>query len=336
MPGCILKADPGAAPLKGFQGESFFSTPNPQLGTVITYFLKDDIKTIKEKRKEKEEALIKKGEAVPYPSKDSMLLEDLQEKPYLIFTIQDDAGNIVRKIKQDAKKGIHRLTWDFRYASPGPVTFAVLDPSNPYDVAENGYLALPGEYSVSLSKVIDGTITQLVSAQKFKVMALNSATLAASDKKALDTFCRQVAELRRATASADQYRGEATNKIKFMKSAMVDAPAGLNELVQKIYKLEARLGEVNIALNGNASLAKREFEIVPSINTRIGAIQYSLWNSTAAPTLTSRQSFDVAAKQFNGVLAELNTIQSEIAEVESLLEQYRAPSTPGRIPAWKK
>jgi hypothetical protein len=36
---------------KGFQGESFFTTPNPKVGAVFTYYVKDDIKTIKEKRR---------------------------------------------------------------------------------------------------------------------------------------------------------------------------------------------------------------------------------------------------------------------------------------------
>jgi photosystem II stability/assembly factor-like uncharacterized protein len=42
-------------PLKGFLGESFFATPNPKIGAVFTYYLKEDIKTIKEKRQETRE-----------------------------------------------------------------------------------------------------------------------------------------------------------------------------------------------------------------------------------------------------------------------------------------
>ncbi len=323
------------APLKGFQGESFYSVPNPQIGAVFSYYLKDDIKTIKEKRKEKEAELIKKGEAVPYPSADSIMMEDAQAKPYLLFTIQDSKGNVVRKIKQDAKKGMHRITWDLRYASSGPVTFAVPDPSNPYDIAENGYLALPGEYTVSFSKFEDGVLSQLGTPQKFNVQALNAATLAATDKKALDTFCNQVAELRRASAGADLYRSEALTKIKYMKAAVVDAPALLNDAFAKIHALEAKLTAINIQLNGNSSLAKREFETLPSINSRIGSIQYSLWTSTNPATTTAKKSFEIVSKQFEGVLSELKKVDADLQELEKLLEQNQAPYTPGRFPTWK-
>ena len=38
---------------KGFQGESFYTASNPPVGASFTYFLKNDIKTLKEKRKKK-------------------------------------------------------------------------------------------------------------------------------------------------------------------------------------------------------------------------------------------------------------------------------------------
>ena len=75
-------------PLKGFQGESFFATPNPTVGAVFTYYLKEDIKTIKEKRQAAEKERIKKGLPVFYPSIDSLRLEDVQAEPYLLFTMK--------------------------------------------------------------------------------------------------------------------------------------------------------------------------------------------------------------------------------------------------------
>ena len=124
------------APLKGFQGESFYSTPNPKVGAVFTYYLKDDLKTIKEKRKEIEKEKIKEGHPVYYPSADSIRMEDNYPDPYLLFTITDESGNVIRKINTAAKKGLSRIVWDFRYNSPGPISFNAPDPTNPYDVPE--------------------------------------------------------------------------------------------------------------------------------------------------------------------------------------------------------
>lgn len=89
-----------------------------------------------------------------------------------MFTITDEAGSIVRKMKTAAKKGLSRMVWDMRYASPGPVNFNTPDPTNPYDQLETGHLAMAGTYKVSLSKFEDGKISELVPAQPFVIKSL--------------------------------------------------------------------------------------------------------------------------------------------------------------------
>lgn len=322
------------APLKGFQGESFYSVPNPPVGAVFTYYLKDDIKTIKEKRQAAEKEKIKKGAPVYYPSMDSLRLEDNQPEPYLLFTVTDEGGTVVRKIKAAAKKGINRIVWNFRYAAPGPVNFNTPDPTNPYDEPEKGYPAMPGTYKVSMSKFEDGKLTEIVPAISFNTKSLYADSLSAPDKKALYVFSKKVSELRRAASAADSYRGELANKIKFIKAALIDAPNALQGLTGQVYTIETKLSAVNVKLNGDGSLAKREFETPPNINSRIGTIEGSLWNATSAPTQTFIQSYEVASKSFASVLAELKAVDGEIKNVEAVLEQNKAPYTPGRMPEW--
>lgn len=321
---------------KGFQGESFFTAANPKPGAVFTYYLKDDIQTIKEKRRDTEKEKIKKGAVFYYPSIDSLRLEDEQTTPGLLFIVTDDAGNTVRKIKAPAKKGISRVTWDFRYAPFGPIDLTPYDESFVFGGQEAGYMALPGTYKVSLYKFEDGRYTELVAPQSFKTVALNAASFPAADNKALADFSKKIAELRRATAAADKYRNELVNKLAYIKPAIIETP-GLPLTVSKsIIDIEKRLSAVSILLNGDATLAKREFETPPSLNGRVQTITGALWNTTAAPTQTFMHSYDVAAKQFAPVLLEIKSIGEEIKKIEELLEKNGAPYTPGRIPDWKK
>ena len=321
---------------KGHQGESYYSAPNPKLGSVFTYYLKENLKTMKEKRQEMEKEKIKKSEPIYYPSADSIRLEDQYPDPYLLFTITDDAGSVVRKIKTAAKKGLSRIVWDMRYASPGPVNFNTPDPTNQYDVPETGHLAMAGTYKVSLSKFEDGKIIELVSSQPFVIKSLNASSLPAPDAKALDAFCKKVSDLRRATGAADKYHDELANKIKFIKSAIIDAQLPQDAITQQVHEVERRLTAVDIKLNGDVSLSKREFETLPSITGRIGAIEGSLWTATSAPTQTAINSFDIASKQFAALLPELKSIDEEIKKVEARLEKDKAPFTPGRMPQWTK
>lgn len=320
---------------KGFQGESFFTTPNPKVGAVFTYHLKDEIKTIKEKRRAAEAEKIKKGEALSYPPADSLRLEDEQPAPHLLFTVTDENGNVVRRMKAPAKKGLNRIVWDFRTAPFGPVDFTPFDESFAFSSPDQGYMALPGTYKVSLSKFEDGAYTELVTPQSFKAVTLNTATLPATDKKALDDFCKKVGELSRVLQATDNYRGELVNKLRYMKQAVLDAPKQPTEISKQIRELEIRLNTVNRLLNGDASLARREFETAPSISSRVFYAIGSLWNTTAAPTQTQIQSYETAAAEFTPVYNELRAIATEVKKLEDILEKNGAPYTPGRMPEWK-
>src|SRR6202008_1163084 len=115
---------------KSFQGASYYLAENPAIGAAITYYLKNDYKSLKDKRKETDKEKIKNNLALSYPSADSLRMEDREEAPYVILDISDASGNSIRKLKQAAKKGMYRVTWDGRYTRTSPVTFNVPDPDN--------------------------------------------------------------------------------------------------------------------------------------------------------------------------------------------------------------
>jgi photosystem II stability/assembly factor-like uncharacterized protein len=321
---------------KGFQGESFFTTTNPPVAVVFNYHLKEDIKTIKEKRKTREEEAIKKGEAPYYPSIDSLRMEDSQEEPHLLFTIRDAAGNVVRQLKAPAKKGLQQINWDFRYASFGPINFTPFDPAFAFSSKEEGYMALPGDYSVEMSKYEDGIYATLTEKVPFKAVALQSASLAAKDKKEVDAFSQKVAELRRVTSGSEMYSRELSQKIRYLKAAVMETPAANPQYAGELAALEKRLAKVSTAMNGDATLGRREFETLPSINQRIETITGSLWNTTAAPTAAFQQSLGIAEKQFAPVYDEIKAIGEAVKKMEEKLDKSGAPYTPGRLPEWNK
>ncbi len=320
---------------KGFLGESHFMTPNPQVGAVFTYYLKDDIKTLKEKRQDIEKEKIKKNESVFYPSVDSMRLEDMQPAPYILFTITDESGNIVRRLKAPAKKGLQRLVWNFRYASNAPAGSQAPDPENVFANSETGYLAMPGTYNVSMSKFEDGLYSELVPPQSFKCVPLNNATLAATDKKEYDAFCKKITEIRRVMGGVTQFNSDLNNRLRLIKSVVLDAPKVPLSVHNQIYALEKRMIEASRTLFGDATLGRREFETLPSIPQRIMTIQSSLWGATSAPSQANKTNYEIAAKQLSTVLKDLKAINSDIQTIEKELDKADAPYTPGRVLEWR-
>lgn len=320
---------------KGFQGEGYWTTPNPKPGTVFTYFVKNDIKTLKEKRQQAENDKIKKGEAPYYPTMDSLRMEDAQPTPYLLFSITDETGNVVRRLKTPVKKGLSRINWDFRSDTKSPIAVAASDEAEAGGGRARGIFVMQGNYKVSLSKFEDGNFIELVAAQAFTIEALNMAALPVTDRKMIADFGKKVTELKRALDGTNSYRNELGNKLKSIKEAALLTGAIEPTIIKDILALESRLQATDIILNGDDALTKREFEVPTSVNGRLGDIMQNLLSTTSTPTNSFMNSYTVAAKQFAPVLAEVKAIGEAIKTMELLLEQKGAPYTPGRVPDWK-
>jgi photosystem II stability/assembly factor-like uncharacterized protein len=321
---------------KGFQGESYFATPNPTPGAVFTYYLKDDLKTLKEKRKEREKALIAANKDVPYPAIDSLRLEDNEVVPYLLFTITDAEGNAIRRIKAPAKKGLQRIAWDFRLDAPDPISFNEPDPMNFFSGPDLGPMALAGEYKVSLSKFEDGKFTELVAPQPFKVVGLNAVTLPAADKKALEAFSKKAMSLMRALGSVQGVYSELNNKMRFLKAAWQNTPKAASDLPAQIMGIEKQLLGISTMLYGDRTLSRREFETPTSMSEKAYRIAGNLISTSAAPTQTMQAAYQSLSKQLTAVIADLKKVQTDVAALEAALTTAGAPPTPGRLIEWKE
>jgi hypothetical protein len=75
-----------------FMGASFYTAENPPVGAVFTYYLKDELKTLKQQRKEKEQELEENGDQAPYPSLEQLRKEDDEQEPYLLLLFVTAGG----------------------------------------------------------------------------------------------------------------------------------------------------------------------------------------------------------------------------------------------------
>ncbi len=332
----FIEASPFGFRGKGFQGANFYMAPNPEVGATFTYYIKDEVKTLKQKRRDAEKEKQKKGEDIDYPPYDTLRRETDQPDPYLLFTITDEQGNVIRKIKTNISKGVNRITWDMRYLPFTPVTFTPFDDTYAWSDPPLGYMVVPGTYKVSLSQFEDGVYTELVAPQSFKCVPLNNSSLPPADKAALNIFNKKVAELTRAMEGSYAYLNELVTKFPFLRQAVLDAsnvPVGTYDKVAAIQK---KLNEIGRKMNGDPLRVRYEAVGPISLKDRVDQIAGSLWATTSAPTETFVASYNLAADQFGAILESLRSVTDDIKQLESLLEKYKAPYTPGRLPDWKK
>jgi photosystem II stability/assembly factor-like uncharacterized protein/cell fate (sporulation/competence/biofilm development) regulator YlbF (YheA/YmcA/DUF963 family) len=102
----------------GDLGANYFTAPNPPVGAVITFNLKDTIRTKLQERQQRERAAIQRGESPGYPTPEELRAEAEEEAPALVVSISDAAGKVIRRFDAPATRGIHRVTWDLRTQPP--------------------------------------------------------------------------------------------------------------------------------------------------------------------------------------------------------------------------
>jgi photosystem II stability/assembly factor-like uncharacterized protein len=320
----------------GSQGSSFYAAENPPFGATFAYYLKEKIKTKKMIRQEEEKKLIKAGKAVPYPSFDELRAEDEERDPFLLFTIKDESGQIVRRIKSKADKGINRVTWDLRYPATTPTQIEESERGRSRSRSETGILALPGNYSVIMAKSVNGVITQLSDPVTFSATVLGTTILPAQDRAALLTFQNKIGELRRAVLGAVEATQELKNRIKYIKKALQNTPAASMSLVNDVNAIEAQSNDIMRALTGDRTISSRSEPTPPSIRDRVQIIVWDQWRSTSAPTQTQHDAYRIAGEEFAPQLAQLKQlVEVDLKNIENTLESARAPWTPGRIPEWR-
>lgn len=322
---------------KSFQGESYYTAENPPVGAVFTYYLKESILTKKQERQKKEKELVKKKEAVSYPSFEEMRAEDNEQKPYLLFTITDEAGKVVRRLKTGATKGLKRIHWDFRYPHTNPVSLRSPGLPNPFSSKPKGPMAIPGTYYVSMSKSVNGVITEIVPKQPFNIKPLDNVTLPAEDKAQVLAFQEKVSDLDRAIRGASQLYGELNNKLRHIEVAIRETPDAPLTLTQTYNSIRTQMHGIQRKLMGDRSVARRQFETPSSIMGRVSRIVYGLWEVRSAPTKTQEDAYAIAAEEFGPVMQSLKKLAEEdMKGLEKQLEAAGAPWTPGRVPVWTK
>jgi len=323
---------------KSFQGEAYYTADNPPFGASLTYYLKEAPKTRKQRRQEAEKEAEKSGKPLPYPAMSELSAEQEEEAPETFFTIKDPEGRVVRILNAVAAPGMNRVSWDLRYPAPA------LAPSRPMDEGEEdpfaeppgGPLVMPGKYSVTLSKRINGVTTQVSGPQEFNVYVEGQASMPAPDRAALVEFQQKVARLQRAATGALETANQLKSRLAQIKRALHETPAAEARLTDDASSIEKRTNDILRALRGDTALQARQETLPPSIIQRIGTIVSDQRMSTSPPTQTQKDHYAAAAQEFERVLGQLRSlIEGDLARLEKAMEAAGAPWTPGRIPEWK-
>jgi hypothetical protein len=317
------------------QGATYYGAPNPEYGATFTFYQKETPKTKRQLRREKEKELFKNGSRIPQPTWAELEAEEKELPAYLLVTIKDESGSIIRTFTKKPAKGITRFNWDLQYNSTDIVKAKKFDP---FKKTEGGIFVLPGQYTVEIAQIKDGKATQLAAPKSFNVVALNNTTLPAKDRPAMVAFQKEVSELSKAMNGTLALVNEMKQEVAAMKQTALVLPNAHNEVLPSLEAIQKELDAIYFAFRGLK--AKASWEEIPPANmplmNRLNSIIWAQINSTSDITTTSKTSFEILKEKFPPVLEQVKIVaETKLPEARKQMDALNAPYTKGRIPQWK-
>ncbi|NOX94155.1 MAG: glycosyl hydrolase [Alphaproteobacteria bacterium] len=312
----------------GAQGHSYHRAPNPPFGAVFTYYLKDELKSLAATRQEDEKDRVEEWQDTPFAGFDATELERRELDPEIWLIVRDTDGNVVRRLKGETEKGFHRIAWDLRFPAMDAVGTG---PGFP-DEDVRGFLAVPGAYTVSLSKTVRGVTTELVSARAFQVERLREGALAGATPRETVAFWERLSTLQRGVTAADQATNHIEEQIEKLQIALGRTRSAPAELDTEWRAIRTELQDIIEMLNGNQAMAEVGQDTPTTIGSRLGRLLIGTSNSTYGPTPSHRQSLDYAEADFEAVRQRINALQqTTIPAFQAKLIESGAPWTPGGL-----
>ncbi len=313
---------------RGSQGSSHYLAPNPPFGAVFTYYLRDGLMTREEVRQKAEKEAVDAGRSVEFPGWDAVEAERRESDPTILFTVTDTDGNVVRRVEGPVTSGFHRVAWDLRFPSPQAVGLTATD------TGASGMLVAPGTYTVTMSKRVDGEVTELSSPQTFDVVPLRAGALEGSSHEDVAAFWRMLETATRAASAVQSTLSKALQTVDAMQVALGRATATPGDLDSRIHQAKQDLLELDSGLNGLRSKGEPGEKTRPTVANRLSAVERGVGNSTYGPTATHQQQLQIAHSQLTGYRTSLEELLDRLSGLSRDLIDAGAPWIEGDALPW--
>ncbi|MDJ0760190.1 MAG: hypothetical protein QNJ19_12365 [Woeseiaceae bacterium] len=312
---------------KASQGDSYYVAPNPPFGAMFTYYVADGLQSQKDARQEAEKDAINNNENVRFPDWDVILDEEREDEPAIVFIVRNSAGNVVRQIEASAEAGFNRVAWNLRYPPLQPWS---AEESTSY-TDDDGVLVAPGTYSVTMSRRVDGVLSDTGQSQEFEVVSVREEpVLPGTSQEQRVIFESELDELVRATRGTVASIDEIVIELDAVKDTL-ERSVDDGSLYATANAIQQRLKESRDRLSNNPQRAIYNDIGEMTVTARLFHARYSATAQAYGPTPEQRKSYRIARERYTEVVAGLSTlIDEEYAALKRAMDAAGVPWTPGR------
>ena len=316
-------------PVKWFQlddnhtdsdGDDRFVAKNPEHGATFTYYLKDSLLTAKEKRQEADKKAVEDKKYPKYPSWEAVEAENQEAEPAVYIEVCDSEGDIIKRVDGKTKKGLHRLTWDMKYASTNPLTEK--------DSKNNGLMALPGSYTATLFKRVGTKVTPLSEPVSFELAAIVEGALEGATPQEMEAYGSAVSDAQKRAISATTVLKHLKDTMALLRTAIDRTPSDIAKLEAQFAAIQEEIHAVNRQFYGLKS--RDRMGIKPAnIMSRLRYARSAL-GSSYGPTAQHKDQLGYANDSLDSAVARIGTLQSTaVPALQQAVVEAGGPWTSG-------
>ncbi len=316
-------------PVKWFQlddnhtdsdGDDRFVAKNPEHGATFTYYLKDSLLTAKEKRQEADKKAVEDKKYPKYPSWEAVEAENQEAEPAVYIEVRDSEGDIIKRVDGKTKKGLHRLTWDMKYASTNPLTEK--------DSKNNGLMALPGSYTATLFKRVGTKVTPLSEPVSFELAAIVEGALEGATPQEMEAYGSAVSDAQKRAISATTVLKQLKDTMALLRTAIDRTPSDIAKLEAQFAAIQEEIHAVNRQFYGLKS--RDRMGIKPAnIMSRLRYARSAL-GSSYGPTAQHKDQLGYANDSLDSAVARIGTLQSTaVPALQQAVVEAGGPWTSG-------
>jgi ABC-type polar amino acid transport system ATPase subunit len=128
---------------------------------------------------------------------------------------------------------------------------------------------------------------------------------------------------------------ETNEEIELMEKALLNYPNTDMSLLKEIKDLKAMMYDCNVLMNGDGIRTAHEFEVAPSIQSRLGMVEYQLYDNTAGVSNTHKANKSIVEAEYNELRAKLDEVIKRVEVLQKKLEMVPIPYTKSKE-NWKE
>jgi len=189
-----------------------------------------------------------------------------------------------------------------------------------------GAMVAPGNYTVPLSKQVDGNSTDLSEPVSFSVERMYEGALAGADPNETAAWWKETERLNKSTTAASRVLDKVLKRVTLLQKALIRTRSAPGNLDSELHRIKQSLLALDEQLNGNRSKREIGEKNNPTIARRLNVA--SSFNSTYGPTPMHKRNLEIAAMELKKNLE--NIINMELPKIEDALKAAGAPWIDGQ------